>query len=377
MEDELPLPLPDRRVFKANNDSSRNVKSHNKRNNNEFTQQSKNSEQKFNELKESKLSVMSSAQIMQIEDMRQKILTYKLLSDKMIYLNNNNHNLHKCNIIIFGPPGGGKSSFIKSLYRSLYNISYIPSESINKLLIRNKYKNEGALLFNQFHFVIETENNNGIMICDTRGHLKINNDEEEQNKILFNGEIRDDQQIQQIVNKNEKALIEFWKKSDESFPKEIFKEKYGDANIKSIPHSVVFIFDGSTDEIIKKEDTDYYRELILISKNKGYKDIHVILSNVDKFGEKIYTKYKHLPETEILSKLKIMIDIQIEKVILLLGVKRSNVHFIENYHSDNQKTNSTEIDYNVLKTIIDILNSSELFILDKLNKTQNCFGFCL
>ena len=111
MEEKLPLPLPDRRIIKARKKS----------NENHLTIESNDdSKEKFNELKESKLSVMSTAKIMQIEDMRQKIINYKLLSDKMIYLNSSsNHNIHKCNIIIFGPQGGGKTSFILSLYKSL------------------------------------------------------------------------------------------------------------------------------------------------------------------------------------------------------------------------------------------------------------------
>ena len=72
-----------------------------------------------------------------------------------------------------------------------------------------------------------------------------------------------------------------------------------------------------------------------------------------------------------------MKDIKIEKVINILGVNRSNVHFIENYHLENQMTNSITIDYNILKTLIDIINISELFILDEINRKQACcYGYC-
>ena len=64
-----------------------------------------------------------------------------------------------------------------------------------------------------------------------------------------------------------------------------------------------------------------------------------------------------------------------EKVISLLGVNWSNVHFIENYN-ENEKENSPGIDYNILKTLLDIINSSELFILEKIAKIPMCFGFC-
>lgn len=161
------------------------------------------------------------------------------------------------------------------------------------------------------------------------------------------------------------------------FPKEIFKSQIGNGNIKSIPHSIIFVFDGSKDEIIQEEDIKYYQKLIFISKEKGYKDIHVILTKLDEFEKIIWEKYKHLTENEIFNKLKILKDIKIEKVISILGVKRSNVHFIENYHLNEQNKNSFEIDYDILKTIVDLLNTSELFIIDKMNKKYECLGFCL
>jgi len=375
MEDELPLPLPDRRTLNNNNSlkSSENNFGDEK---NKFKKVVNSSEKAYNDLKESKASI-SAVKIMQTEDMRNKILSYKLLSDKTMYINvfQNEKKLNKCNIILFGPSGGGKSSFIKSLYRALYNSPILPSDTINKLIIRKKYHNEGTLLFTQFHLVKESENNTGIMICDTRGHVKMNDNEKEQFKLVLEGKVKDGVKIEQKANRDPLALWEFWKKSSELFPKEIFNEEES-GNIRSIPHSVVFVFDGNTDEIILSEDIKFYQDLVNFSKNKGYKEVHVILSKVDEFEKNIWERNKNLSESEIHIKLNKMKDIKIEKVISILGVNRSNVHFIENYHLDNQNSNSTEIDYNVLKTMIDMLNTSELFILDKINKKFNCFGLC-
>ena len=378
MEEILPLPMPDRRIINNKENPTENFKFQRNEHNNELAGK-KISELKFNELKESKLSNISNAQIKQIEDMRQKIISYKLLSDKTIYINSflNNQKIEKCNIIIFGPSGVGKSSFIHSLYKSLYNTNVLPSQLINNIIIRKKKHDENILLFSQYHLVKETENNSGIMICDTNGNLKMNDNEKDQYKIILDGQLKDCSQIEKNANKDRNSLLDFWKKSNEMFPKEIFKSDISQGNIKSLPHCVVFVFDGSIDEIIQNEDIIYYQNLIWISKEKGYKDIHVILSKLDEFEKKIWERNKNLTENEIYNKLKVMKDIKIEKVISTLGVNRSNVHFIENYHLNKQNKNSVEIDYNILKTIIDILNSSELFIIDKMNRKQECFRFCI
>jgi len=368
MEEKLPLPIPDRRIM--NNKDNNTI--YNNEDNDKFNKRINS------DLKESKLSNISTAQIKQIEDMRQKIITYKLLSDKIMYINSiqNNQKINKCNIIIFGPSGVGKSSFIQSLYSSLYNNKRLPSKLINNIIIRKRNHDESTLLFTQYNLVQETENNSGIMICETNGNLKMNDSEKDQYKIILDGQLKDCSQIEQNANKDKQSLLEFWKKPNELFPKEIFKSEVGEGKIRSLPHSVVFVFDGSKDEILEKEDVRYYQNLICISKEKGYKDIHVILTKLDEFEKNILEKNKKLTENEIYNKLKIMKDIKIEKVISIFGVNRSNVHFIENY-LNNQNKNFFEIDYNILKTIVDILNTSELYIIDKMNRKQECFGFCL
>ena len=105
----------------------------------------------------------SLIKLKQIEDMRQKILNYKLLTEKTIYFSQSpSSKINQCNVILLGPSGSGKSSFIKSLYRALYNSPILPSDTINKLIIRKKYHNEGTLLFTQLHLVKETENNSAL-----------------------------------------------------------------------------------------------------------------------------------------------------------------------------------------------------------------------
>jgi hypothetical protein len=68
-------------------------------------------------------------------------------------------------------------------------------------------------------------------------------------------------------------------------------------------------------------------------------------------------------------------DQKIERVIDVLGVKRSDVHFIENYHNDLNE-NNLEIDYQALKTVGDLINLAEQFILLYLNRSASCFARC-
>ncbi len=103
--------------------------------------------------------------------------------------------------------------------------------------------------------------------------------------------------------------------------------------------------------------------------------MHVILTRIDIFERQIYEKFKNMQYSErntILNRLK---DQKIERVIDVLGVKRSDVHFIENYHNEVNQ-NEVEIDYQALKTVGDLINLAEQFILSYLNRNATCFAKC-
>ena len=374
----FPNPPPDRRTQKNENQSS--TISNQEKFQKHLTKSSNEIDTSLNQKSTSySNNNMALIKLKHLEDMRQKILTFKLLSEKTIYFtpkNSSDYYINKCNIILFGPSGSGKSSFIKSMYRALYNTSILPPDAINKLVIKNNYENEGTLYFNKLHLKEENNNSSGIIICDTRGHIKMNDNEKEQFKILLNGNVKEGIKVEQRLERNYLNLWEFWKKDSESFPKEIFNAE--EIGIDSFPHSIIFVFDGSSDEIIQKEDETFYKELIEISKKKGYENIHihVILTRIDIFEKLIFERNKLLPYTERSSKVSNLKDEKIEKVIDVLGVNRSNIHFIENYHDDEEKENSYEIDYSLLKTMCDIINSCELYILNYIHRYETCFNSC-
>ena len=281
--------------------------------------------------------------------------------------------VNKCNIILFGPSGSGKSSFIKSIYRALYNNSVLPNEVVKRLVIKEKYHNEGTIYFTQLRLVEENKYNSGIILCDTRGHFKMNEDEKEQFRLLLSGKVKDGVEIQQRTERNPLALWEFWKKDSELFPLEIFRAE--EAGIESIPHEVVFVFDGSTDEVIQKEDEAFYKKLVNISRKKGYDKIHVVLTRIDIIEKYMISAGQNLNDVEKNIQINRIKDSKIEKIVNVLGINRSNVHFIENYHGD-MKENSLEIDHSILKILYEILNDAELFAVYYLNKTETCLANC-
>ena len=297
---DLPLPLPDRRLGNSMNQN------YDPTNVNKFSKDSNkiNDNQNNNKLSDSiEGTSLSLVKLKQIEDMRQKILTYNLLTEKTIFFSSSpgSSKINRCNVILFGPSGSGKSSFIKSLYRALYNSPILPPDASNKLKIKSRYHNEGTLNFTRLHLVEETDNSSGIILCDTRGHFKMNENEKEQFKIILDGKVRDGMLIEQRENRDPFALWEFWKKSSELFPNEIINPE--EPNISSIPHAVVFIFDGSSDQIVQEEDEKFYKELIVLCKRKGYSSVHVILTRIDVFEKMIFNRNKNISEIERNTKL--------------------------------------------------------------------------
>ena len=373
---DLPLPQPDRRTL-GNSSNSINPSDINK-----FTNVKKESNENQNNnnilLNSTETSSLSLIKLKQIEDMRQKILNYNLITEQQtIFFSSpsNSSKVNRCNVILFGPSGSGKSSFIKSLYRALYNSPILPPDVANKLKIKSIYQNEGTINFTQLFLVEETKTSSGIILCDTRGHFRMNEREREQFKIILDGKVKDGMKVEQRENRDPFALWEFWKKSSELFPNEILLQQ--EPGINYIPHAIVFIFDGSSDEVVQGEDEKFYKELIVLCKRKGYTNVQVVLTRIDVFEKNINNRNKNISPSEKHIELNKLKDLQIEKIIQTLGVNRSNIHFLENYHLEGQDKNSVEIDYHILKTMIDILNSAELFMMSYMTQKETCFCFGL
>jgi len=385
-KEKFPQPPPDRRLNRKSSQPQMNPYTQNQQNNEKFSnnknytsnsnaRNQKNTIEKYENYDES-YSNMDLIKQKNIEDLRKQINQFKILSDKKMFLNYNYSNIHLnfANFVLFGPSGSGKSSFIRTLFKSLYSTKNLSPDLIDKLIIKSEFENEGTLKFLRMTLKEHTEESTGIRICDTRGHILMNKEEKEQFKLIVEGKVKDNVQVVQSNSRNPLLLWEFWKKDETIFSDDILLKD--NPSLEVIPHTVILVFDGSSEDIINPEDVEFYRDLVSISIARAYTDIHVILTRVDILEEMAYKRKNQQSKDDIQNLIHSIKDQQIEKVIESLGVKRSNVHFIENYLSEKYD-NNIEIDYHVLKTLSDMINSCEQFLLMHFNKNTTCFSKCM
>ena len=119
---DLPLPLPDRRTLGNSTNPNIKILSTNKfsKDNSKINDNQINSNNLSDSIEESSKTLVKRKQI---DDMRQKILNYNLLTEKSIFFSSpsGSSKINRCNAILFGPSGSGKSSF-KNHYLEHYII---------------------------------------------------------------------------------------------------------------------------------------------------------------------------------------------------------------------------------------------------------------
>jgi hypothetical protein len=65
-------------------------------------------------------------------------------------------------------------------------------------------------------------------------------------------------------------LWEFWKNDNDLFPANI-KKNIRSPTLEDRPHCVVFVFDGSMDEIPNgEEETKFYKDIIQMARDRKY-----------------------------------------------------------------------------------------------------------
>lgn len=98
--------------------------------------------------------------------------------------------LEHYNVIIFGPTGAGKSSFIRTVFNAYHDEFLEPKEISQELIVKDRKSNEGTTKFSIFTLVdfvrnvikvgdrTEERKTAGIRLFDTRGQIYLDNKEE-------------------------------------------------------------------------------------------------------------------------------------------------------------------------------------------------------
>ncbi|CAE8653545.1 unnamed protein product, partial [Polarella glacialis] len=213
----------------------------------------------------------------QVEDMRKLLHKFKVCSshpDVAVDPNDTGLLPGHTDILIFGPSGSGKSSLIRTFFMALNKTQEVPADFADRIIVKDTAMNEGTLKY--ISAVIKPAKldhrgntvSSAIMCHDTRGHIWMDEREQKQLSVIMDGNIRDDSIVQQRNYRYARLLWEFWRKDAELFPPEILARK---SSLQTQPHALLFVFDGSMDEIPDgEEETRFYREIIQMSRTKGY-----------------------------------------------------------------------------------------------------------
>jgi len=126
---------------------------------------------------------MSDIMKKQAEDIRSRLIDYRVVSNRLSDRYNYNELPNLCNIILFGPSGSGKSSLIRTFYYALHNTRVLPKEIEQTIVVKGEKHNEGTTLFTGVTLKPELKRvhdtavgkveytNSSIIMHDTRGQI--------------------------------------------------------------------------------------------------------------------------------------------------------------------------------------------------------------
>lgn len=119
----------------------------------------------------------------QAEDIRARILRYRVVSARLNPKYNYDELPNHCDILLFGPSGSGKSSLIRTFYQALYSMRTLSPEIDKAIVVKGEKHNEGTTHYAGVHLkeemvrAIDTpmgkveERTSAIVIHDTRGQI--------------------------------------------------------------------------------------------------------------------------------------------------------------------------------------------------------------
>lgn len=214
----------------------------------------------------------------QFEELRVRLTDYRVVSNRMNDKYNYSDLPNHCNILLFGPSGSGKSSLIRTFYQSLYGTRTVTKEIESTIVVKGETHNEGTTLFSKVVIKpsqkkvhdtpvgkMETTTS-AIVLHDTRGQIWMDTKELAQLELIIQGRVKNMSYVEQRTYRYAYLLWEFWKKDTQLFPTTIVSSN---GTLESKPHSIVFVFDGSMDNIPSNpEETTFYRNVIQMARQK-------------------------------------------------------------------------------------------------------------
>ena len=115
-----------------------------------------------------------------------------------------------------------------------------------------------------------------------------------------------------------------------------------------MPSCLIFVFDGSIDDIpSSEEEIKFYKDIIQMARDRKYLYPQVVLTCQDKIigddddqpDRELHgsqSMHQRINDFEHQQKIRDLIDMKVEQVVLNLGISRSSVHFIENYKYESE-----------------------------------------
>eukprot|EP00927_Polykrikos_kofoidii_P056352 TRINITY_DN50493_c0_g1_i1.p1 TRINITY_DN50493_c0_g1~~TRINITY_DN50493_c0_g1_i1.p1 ORF type:complete len:374 (-),score=71.44 TRINITY_DN50493_c0_g1_i1:188-1309(-) len=329
-------------------------------------------------LSPSMIAIMDS----QVEEMRRSLQKFKVCSSASASLPvdaaaQGNQLPPHADILVFGPSGSGKSSLIRTFYMALHKLQEVPEDFAERIIVKDTAMNEGTLKYVSAMVKPAKLDHRGgtvssaIMCHDTRGHIWMDEREQKQLGIMLDGNVKDDSLVQQRNYRYARLLWEFWKKDVDLFPPEILLRK---ASLQSQPHALLFVFDGSMDEIPDgDEETRFYKEIIAMARAKGHTYPQVVLTRIDRVEENLARgDGASADPAEAELRLRQVLDKKIEDVVVRLDVSRTSVHFIENYHSSGSwaEGRNVSVDFHALKILGQCCSHADAFVSQTLRGVQ-------
>jgi len=269
-------------------------------------------------------------------------------------------------ILVFGPSGSGKSSLIRTFYMALHKTQQVPPDFAERIIVKDTAMNEGTLKYISAVIKPATQDHRGnatssaIMCHDTRGQIWMDEREQKQLGVMLDGSVKDDCLVQQRNFRYARLLWEFWRRDSELFPPEILVRRSG---LQTKPHAIIFVFDGSMEEIPDgDEETRFYREIIQMTRSRGYLYPQVVLTRIDRVEEALAGQAEASVDPGL--RLRQVLDKKIEDVVMRLDVSRTCVHFIENYHSGGAASDArnVSVDFHALKILTQCCSHADAFV---------------